>query len=135
VLLDSSAMGMFINKGIAERHGFKMRKLERPLKVKNVDGTENSRENITYQVEVIVFYENHVERMRMDMCNLGKTKVILEMPWLQAHNLEINWEIGEVKMTRCPPLYERNLAVKKDIEQRKKIRKRIRNVEKADRKK
>ena len=128
-------MGMFINKGIAERHGFKMRKLERPLKVKNVDGTENSRENITYQVEVIVFYENHVERMRMDMCNLGKTKVILEMPWLQAHNLEINWEIGEVKMTRCPPLYERNLAVKKDIEQRKKIRKRIRNVEKADRKK
>ena len=75
-------MGMFINKGIAERHGFKMRKLERPLKVKNVDGTENSRENITYQVEVIVFYENHVERMRMDMCNLGKTKVILEMPWL-----------------------------------------------------
>jgi len=48
VLLDSSAMGMFMNKGIAERHGFKMRKLERPLKVKNVDGTENSRENITY---------------------------------------------------------------------------------------
>ena len=135
MLLDSGAMGMFMNKGIAERHGFKMRKLERPLKVKNVDGTENSRENITYQVEVIVFYENHVERMRMDMCNLGKTKVILEMPWLQAHNLEINWEIGEVKMTRCLPLYERNLAVKKDIEQRKKIRKRIRNVEKADRKK
>jgi len=82
VLLDSSAMGMFINKGIAERHGFKMRKLERPLKVKNVDGTENSRENITYQVEVNVFYKNHVERMRMDVCNLGKTKVILEMPWL-----------------------------------------------------
>ena len=75
-------MGMFMNKGIAERHGFKMRKLERPLKVKNVDGTENSRENITYQVEVNVFYKNHVERMRMDVCNLGKTKVILEMPWL-----------------------------------------------------
>jgi len=82
VLLDSGAMGMFMNKGIAERHGFKIRKLERPLKVKNVDGTENSRENITYQVEVNVFYKNHVERMRMDVCNLGKTKVILEMPWL-----------------------------------------------------
>ena len=49
------------------------------------------------------------------------------------HNPEINWEMGEVKMMRCPPLCERNLAVKKDIEQRKKIRKRIRNVEKADR--
>ena len=34
----------------------------------------------------------------MNVCNLGKTKVILGMPWLQAHNLEINWETGEVKM-------------------------------------
>jgi len=50
-----------------------------------------------------------------------------------VHNPEINWEMGEVKMMRCPPLCERNLAVKEDIEQRKKIRKRIRNVEKADR--
>ena len=32
-------------------------------------------------------------------------------------------------MMRCPPLYERNLAVKKNIEWRKKIKKRIRNVE------
>jgi len=36
-------------------------------------------------------------------------------------------------MMRCPPLCRRNLAVKEDIEQRKKIKKRIRNVEKADR--
>jgi len=35
---------------------------------------------------------------------LGKTEVILEMPWLVAYNLEINWEMEEVKMTRCPPL-------------------------------
>jgi len=45
-----------------------------------------------------------MERMRMDMCNLGKMKVILGMPWLAAHNPEINWEIEEVKMTKCPLL-------------------------------
>jgi len=126
-------MGMFIDKKMAKRHGFKMTKLERPLKVKNVDGTENSGGNITYQVKVNVFYKNHVERMRMDVCNLGKIEMILEMPWLQAHNPEINWETGEVEMTRCPPLYGRNLVVKEDIEWRKKIRKRTRNVEKANR--
>ena len=49
------------------------------------------------------------------------------------HNPKINWETGEVKITRCPPLYKRNLAVKEDIEQRKKIGKRIKNVEKANR--
>jgi len=132
VLLDSGATGMFMNREIARKHGFKITKLKRPLKVKNVDGTENSRGNITHQVEVNIFYKNHVERMRMDICNLGKMEVILGMPWLQAHNLEINWETGEVKMTRYPPLYGRNLAVKEDIEQRKKIGKRIKNMEKAD---
>jgi len=40
----------------------------------------------------------------MDICNLGKTKVILGILWLAAHNLEINWETEEVKITRCPPL-------------------------------
>jgi len=81
---------MFIDRKMTKKHGFKMMRLERPLKVKNVDETENSGENITHQVEVNVFYKNHVERMRMDVCNLGKTEVILEMPWLQVHNPEIN---------------------------------------------
>jgi len=89
-LLDSDAMKMFIDKEMAKRHGFKMTKLERPLKVKNVDRMENSRGNIMHQVEVNVFYKNHVERMRMDVYNLGKIEVILGMPWLQVHNLKIN---------------------------------------------
>ena len=41
----------------------------------------------------------------MKVYNLGKTEVILEMPWLAAYNLEINWEKGEVKITRCPPIF------------------------------
>jgi len=42
--------------------------------------------------------------MRMNICDLGRTKVILGMPWLVAHNPEINWETREVKMIRCLPL-------------------------------
>ena len=61
-------------------------------------------EAITHQVEANVYYKGYVERMRMDVCDLGKTEVILGMPWLQAHNLEINWETRKVKITRCPPL-------------------------------
>jgi len=45
-----------------------------------------------------------VERMRIDICDLGRTEVILEILWLAAHNPEINWETGEVKMMRCLPL-------------------------------
>jgi len=105
VLLDSNTIEMFMDKQIVARHGFKLQKLERPIAVRNIDGTNNSREAITYQVKCNVFYKDHMERMRMNVCDLGKTEVILGMLWLAAHNPEINWETGEVKMTRYLPLY------------------------------
>jgi len=103
-LLDSGTTRIFIDKQTAARHGFKLQKLERPLVVRNIDSTNNSGEAITHQVECNVFYKDYIKRMRMDIYDLGKTKVILGMLWLVAHNPEINWETGEVKMTRCPPL-------------------------------
>ena len=77
--------------------------------VRNVDRTNNSVGAIIHQVEVNVYYKSHIERIRMDVCNLEKTDIILGMLWLQAHNLEINWKIEKVKMTRCPPLCRRNM--------------------------
>jgi len=51
-----------------------------------------------------MFFKGHIERVRMDICNLGKTEVILGMPWLAVYNPEIDWEKGEVKMMRYPPI-------------------------------
>jgi len=103
-LLDSGATGLFMSKKCVERGGSKLIKLEKPILVRNVDGTGNSGGAILHIVEVNVYFKGHVERVRMDVCNLGKTEVILGMPWLQAHNPEIDWEKGEVKMMRCPPI-------------------------------
>jgi len=55
------------------------------------------------------------------------------MPWLQVYNPEINWKMKEIKITRCPPIYRRKIVVKKDIERKKKVRRRIRAIEKSDR--
>ena len=63
-----------------------------------------------------------MKRIRIDVCRLGRMKVILGMPWLAAHNPEIDWEKGEVKMTRCPPWCTQN-------RERKEKRKRIRVAE------
>jgi len=46
-LLDSGATGMFMDRQIEARHGFKLQKLERPIAVRNVDGTNNSGGAIT----------------------------------------------------------------------------------------
>jgi len=103
-LLDSGATGLFIDTTFAKEKGFKLEKMRNPLLVRNVDGMANIEGAIMHQVECNMFFKGHVERVRMDVCNLGKTKVILGMPWLAAHNPEIDWEKGEVKMTRCPPI-------------------------------
>ena len=126
VLLDSSATEIFMNRKMAARHGFKLQKLKRPIAVRNVNGTNNSRGAIIHQIEVNV-YKNYMERMRIDICNLGKTEIILEMPWLAVYNPKINWETGEVKITKCPPLYG---GVKSKEEEKKKRGKRVATLEK-----
>ena len=90
VLLESSTTGMFINRKIIARNEFKLQKLERPVVVKDIDGTNNSGRAVIYQVEVNMDYKSHVERMRMDICDLGRIDIILGMPWLQVHNPKIN---------------------------------------------
>ena len=55
-----------------------------------MDGTVNVGGTITHQVECNMFFKGHVERVRIDVWNLGKTEVILGMPWLAVHNPEID---------------------------------------------
>ena len=126
-LLDSGATGMFMDKKFVERHGFRMDKLEKPLIVTNIDGSNNSGGRITHEVECNVYYKGHQEQMKFDVCNLGRTDVILGMPWLAAHNPEIDWEKGEVKMTRCPPWCGKDNRSKEARE--KGMRKEMRTVE------
>ena len=66
-----------------------------------------------------MYYKGYVERMRIDVCNLGKMDIILGMLWLQAHNPEINWEMGEVKMMRCLLLCRRNIKLKEEKKARR----------------
>jgi len=45
--------------------------------------------------------------MKIDIIGRQKWTVILGMLWLACYNLEIDWRIGEVKMTRCPEEYSK----------------------------
>jgi len=130
-LLDSGTTGLFMDTTFVKEKGFKMEKLKNPLLVRNVNGTVNAGGAIMYQVEYNMFFKGHMERMRMDICNLEKTEVILGMPWLAAHNPEINWEKEEVEMTRCPPI----CGKRKQEEKRKEIKKVERDKDKETLKK
>jgi len=103
-LLNSGATRLFIDTQFAKRRGFKLEKLKNSLLVRNIDGTVNVGEAIMHQVECNIFFKRYIERVRMDVCNLEKTEVILGMLWLAIHNLGIDWEKGEVEMIRCLPI-------------------------------
>ena len=79
VLLDSRTTEIFMNKKFTEQQGFKMEKLARLVKVRNVDRSYNMEGSVTYEVEVNVYYKKYVERAQISVCNLGKIEVILEM--------------------------------------------------------
>jgi len=56
-----------------------LQRLEKPMLVRNINRTDNSRGVLTYEAEISIYYRNHIERVKMDVCNLKKTKVILNI--------------------------------------------------------
>ena len=101
-LLDSGATGLVMSSEFARKQGFKLKKLERPMQVRNVDGSFNKEGPIENMMEVNAYYKGHVERTEIDVIGGQKWLVILGMPWLARHNPEIDWKTGEVRMMRCP---------------------------------
>ena len=79
-----------------------MKRLERPIHVRNVDRSLNKEGPIKYTVEVNIYYQGHRERTEINVIGGQKWTVILGMPWLAYYNLEIDWRTGEVKMMRYP---------------------------------
>ena len=66
-LLDSGATGLVISEEFARKYRFKRTELERPVHVRNVDGTFNYVEPIVDTVEVEIFFKGHKERMSIDV--------------------------------------------------------------------
>ena len=101
-LLDSRATRLVISSEFARKQGFKLKKLERPMNIRNVDGSLNKKGPIEHMVEENIYYQGHRKRIEIDMIGGQKWTVILGILWLVCHNPEIDWRTREVKMTRYP---------------------------------
>ena len=100
-LLDSEATGLVMTSEFAKKQGFKLKKLERLMNVRNMDESLNKEGPIEHTVEVNIYYQGHREMTEIDVIEGQKWTVILGILWLAHHNPEIDWRTGEVKMTRC----------------------------------
>jgi len=72
VLLDSGATGLVMSSEFARKQGFKLKKLERPMNMRNVDGSLNKEGPIENTVEINIYYQGHKERMEIDV--IGRQK-------------------------------------------------------------
>ena len=67
VLLNNGATGLVMSSEFARKQGFKLKKLEKPMNVRNMNGSLNKEEPIEHTVEVNIYFKGHRERMEIDM--------------------------------------------------------------------
>ena len=51
----------------AKKRGFKLKKIERLVYVRNIDGTFNKERSIEHMVEVNIYYQGHREKTEIDV--------------------------------------------------------------------
>ena len=90
VLLGSGTMELVMSLEFTRKQGFKLKKMERLIYMRNVNGTFNKEELIEHTVEVNIYYQGYTERIEIDIIERQKWNVTLGMLWLVCHNFEIN---------------------------------------------
>ena len=111
-LLDSEVTELVMSSEFARKQGFKLKKIERPIYIRNVDRSFNKKGPIEHTIEVNIYYQEYRKRTEIDIIREQKWSVILGMLWLAHHNPEIDWKTGEVKITRCPEEYGKQWRLK-----------------------
>ena len=79
-LLNSGVTGLVMSLEFTKKQGFKLKKLERLMDVRNVDRSFNKEGLIEHTVEVNIYYQDHRERIEINVIGGQKWTVILGMP-------------------------------------------------------
>ncbi|ESK84577.1 reverse transcriptase-rnase h-integrase [Moniliophthora roreri MCA 2997] len=90
-LIDSGAGGCFICEEEARKLKKPWTKLEKPIKVFNVDGTQNKIGWITHSVTIDISIGDRSMEETLLISGLGPEWIILGLLWLQDHNPDIDW--------------------------------------------
>jgi hypothetical protein len=93
---------MFIDIEFVRAEKLQTHRLPHAIPIYNIDGTPNEASSIKEEVDLICTYGDHTECATFSVTSLGHLAIILGHTWVVKHNPEVDWHIGEVKMTCCP---------------------------------
>ena len=71
-MLDSRATRLVMSSEFARKQEFKLKRLERPMHIRNMDGSLNKEGPIEHMVEVNIYYQSYRERTEIDI--IGEQK-------------------------------------------------------------
>ena len=74
----------------ARKQRFKLKKLDRPMYVRNINSLLNKKRPIENMIEVNIYYQEYRERMEINIIGGQKWQVISGILWLACHNPEID---------------------------------------------
>ena len=66
-LLDSGATGLVMSSEFVRKQIFRLKMIEKPIYVRNVDGSFNKEGPIEHMVEVNIYYQWHKEKTEIDV--------------------------------------------------------------------
>lgn len=111
-LIDSGAEGKFINRDLVGKYQIPARRLMKPIRVHNVDGTPNKAGSITHDVTCTIGIADKESAERLLVTDTGKANIILGLPWLKENNPEIDWTHGTVNLPENPRIQALRIAAK-----------------------
>ncbi len=91
-------MDNFIDHQTTRRLGIKMKPLEQPIRLTNVDGTTNEAGRIKRYCEMTIQSGHQRHITRFYETSLGEDQIIFGYPWLRTFNPQVDWEKGKVVM-------------------------------------
>jgi len=83
-LLDSRAMGNFIDQDFVRTKGINTQSISCPIPVYNMDGSPNEAGQISEVVDIVLHYKTHSERTLLAVSSLGRQSIILGYTWAQG---------------------------------------------------
>jgi hypothetical protein len=91
-LIDSGATGIaFIDKDFARHHQLPLTPLQNPRSLEVIDGRPISSGDITHTISITLSINEHQEKLRMFVTKLGHYPIVLGIPWMDLHDINIRF--------------------------------------------
>lgn len=98
-MVDSGATATFIHRKFVD---ICTRKLDEPIPLFNIDGTENREGFITHVAVLDMIIGLHSEKVVFTITDIDPEDVIIGIDWLRKHNPDVDWTKGSLRLSRCP---------------------------------